>query len=360
MPLTIRLRGSRGTSSIQLETADCTLQELREKIHLEYPEILVTKQDLRLGFPPKPLPPSTPPETTLSSLGIKNGEPIILAELSEDYPVASSPTAPAQTSSPSTSLPPPAKPPVPPTAAQPKRVEPISTTSLPASSRGGTAASPDFVELDGGYLVLRAVPDDNSCLFRAVGLVTDPGRADSATHLRKVVADAVLSDPSTWSEAVLGRSPESYVKTITGKDSWGGAIELSIFSKHSKVEICSMDVSTGRIDRFGQGEGYSNSVFVVYSGIHYDALTFSYSPPEASSTFPPPNIDFDQTSFPVEQDSVVAAALSLVGKLKARHAYTDTASFTLRCEVCGKGLTGEKEARAHASETSHTSFGEYE
>jgi ubiquitin thioesterase OTU1 len=28
-------------------------------------------------------------------------------------------------------------------------------------------------------------------------------------------------------------------------------------------------------------------------------------------------------------------------------------------QVCGQGLKGEKEARAHASQTGHTQFGEY-
>ena len=31
----------------------------------------------------------------------------------------------------------------------------------------------------------------------------------------------------------------------------------------------------------------------------------------------------------------------------------------LRCEQCKKGLTGEKEAQAHAKETGHVRFGEY-
>lgn len=34
--------------------------------------------------------------------------------------------------------------------------------------------------------------------------------------------------------------------------------------------------------------------------------------------------------------------------------------FRLKCEVCGEGLVGEKEARDHASDTSHTRFGEYD
>ena len=39
--------------------------------------------------------------------------------------------------------------------------------------------------------------------------------------------------------------------------------------------------------------------------------------------------------------------------------YTDTASFTIRCLVCQRGLTGEKEAVEHAKATGHTNFSEF-
>jgi len=41
--------------------------------------------------------------------------------------------------------------------------------------------------------------------------------------------------------------------------------------------------------------------------------------------------------------------------LKDRHYYTDTASFDLRCGVCGEGLKGEKGAREHAMSTGRES-----
>jgi ubiquitin thioesterase OTU1 len=45
----------------------------------------------------------------------------------------------------------------------------------------------------------------------------------------------------------------------------------------------------------------------------------------------------------------LAATLELARKLKDLHYYTDTATFALRCEVCAKGLVGEKEAKERAS-----------
>ena len=53
--------------------------------------------------------------------------------------------------------------------------------------------------------------------------------------------------------------------------------------------------------------------------------------------------DFHQTVFPIEgedpsTDSVLGAASKLADKLRAKRAYTNTATFDLRCEVSGLGI----------------------
>ncbi|BGP22766.1 ubiquitin-specific protease otu1 [Rhodotorula toruloides] len=307
------------------------------------------RQELRHGYPPKLLDPNTPSESTLKSLGITSGEAFVVSEGSAE-PAASTSSFTASSSQPravsSSVVPSPA-----PTRAQ----QPIARPKPEAAGSGG-----QYVETGGGFLCLRVIPDDNSCLFRAVGLVLNPGEAETATALRRVVAGAIQADPETYSEAMLGRTPEEYVATILKPTSWGGAIELAIFAKHFSTEICSIDVQTGRVDRFGQDAGYDNFVMLVYSGIHYDALTFSFAPPEASTSFPPPNIDFDTTVFPRTEEHLLSAASELVAQLRAQHAYTDTATFALRCGVCREALKGEKEARQHAEQTGHTSFTEYD
>lgn len=117
------------------------------------------------------------------------------------------------------------------------------------------------------------------------------------------------------------------------------------------------------MDRFGQGSGFETIVLLLYSGIHYDAFTFTYLDVVPSLTFPPPNLEFDQTSFPADpvlSESMLEAASKLVEQLRKEHQYTDAATFTLRCEQCRKALVGEKEASKHAMETGHTDFGEYD
>jgi ubiquitin thioesterase OTU1 len=56
---------------------------------------------------------------------------------------------------------------------------------------------------DAGTLELRKVPDDNACLFSAVGLVFEGG-IEGANCLRKIVVDAIRKDPDTYSEVMLG------------------------------------------------------------------------------------------------------------------------------------------------------------
>lgn len=45
-----------------------------------------------------------------------------------------------------------------------------------------------------------------------------------------VVADAIKADPEKYSDVMLGMPRDQYMKKILEKDTWGGAIELAIFS----------------------------------------------------------------------------------------------------------------------------------
>lgn len=47
---------------------------------------------------------------------------------------------------------------------------------------------------------------------------------------------------------------------------WGGAIELSILSRHLGNEIAAFDIQTQRVDIYGQDAGYGERVMVIYDG----------------------------------------------------------------------------------------------
>lgn len=57
--------------------------------------------------------------------------------------------------------------------------------------------------------------------------------SDQECACRKVIADAVRRDPETYSEAFLGKSNAEYQRWILDSQKWGGAIELSILSRHA-------------------------------------------------------------------------------------------------------------------------------
>ena len=99
-------------------------------------------------------------------------------------------------------------------------------------------------------MVRRVVPADNSCLFASVAhLLEREGRA-KAPLLRQIVAEAVRADPATFNDAVLERPNAAYCDWIRRPEAWGGAIELRVLAAHYGVELCAVDVETGKDYRF--------------------------------------------------------------------------------------------------------------
>ncbi|KAF7338135.1 OTU-like cysteine [Mycena venus] len=294
----VRLRHPKGVSTIQVafDKDDFTVQDLQQEI-FAVTEILPSRQALKSGYPPPRVP----------------GAPSA---------VSSAPSSRAR----------PASPPSRPTA--------------PTSASG-----PDAVETDGSFLVHRVVPDDNACLFSSVALIFEQDMK-KAQKMREIVAEGIRKDPETYNEAILGMPPAKYISKILSPSTWGGAIELGILASHYQTEIASVDVETGRIDQFtpSDNESPENRCLLIYSGIHYDAATLA---PMADAPS-----DWHQTVFPTRSGDVLDAAKRLADILRAKRAFTNTATFAVKCEECGKVFKGEKGAQAHATETGHTRFGE--
>jgi ubiquitin thioesterase OTU1 len=368
--------------------------------------VAVESLDILVGFPPKPLDLHNSGATTVGALGIQAGDSLTVRQASGSATTAAAAAAAAvartaeaaaglahlnsqEVTSPgggagggaftvaglsedkqlaraiaaslgedigplaNTSAPPPTA-----TASQ-NRLAPSATTnnagpatlsSLATTPKGQPAFEPLS---DGTAIVRRIVADDNSCLFSAVGYVAKGGRS-AASSLRSIVAQEVLADPFEWSEVVLGKDPTEYAAWITDTRRWGGAIELSILSKYLKKEIAAFDIQTERVDIYGQGEGYSERVMLVYDGLHYDALAVAAGVGTSESR--------DVVSMNIKNakmEAVMAGAARLVAKAHASRQFTDTANFTLRCGVCKIGLKGEKEAVMHAQSTGHQNFTEY-
>ncbi|KAF4993804.1 hypothetical protein FDECE_13307 [Fusarium decemcellulare] len=222
-----------------------------------------------------------------------------------------------------------------------------------------------------GTLLLRVMPSDNSCLFTAFGGALP--KQIPAQQLRRMMADYIVQHPEDYTEAVLGSSPSQYCRSIQDPDRWGGGIELSILSSIFDIQICTFDVQVGSIscllldsdadflkvqNVINFGEDKRDRCILVYSGIHYDRVAFSYSEyPHDSPTLPP---EMDRTVWPTDDDEVLEQTKKLVKKLNAAHYYTDTEGLILKCDVPGCDWigSGQLEGRKHAEQTGHVDMSE--
>ncbi|PWY65048.1 OTU-like cysteine protease [Aspergillus heteromorphus CBS 117.55] len=324
----IRIRGPGGQTMVTLDD-DATIDDLRSQIA---EKTGLATYDVKYGYPNiKPLLlEGFLSDQRIVDLGvILNGEQLIVSKKEDLIQAVSSNSD------------------EPPTTKKP----------LSQNSHVGKRSPDDPPEVaspqHSGTFVLRIMPDDNSCLFRAVSSA-NMGGVDVMTELRSVVAQAIQANPDLYSEAVLEKKPDDYCRWIQNEDSWGGGIELSILSKHFDIEICSIDVQTLRVDRFNEGRPLR--CILVYSGIHYDAIALSPSSSPFTRTDAPP--EFDTMVFDAQDPIVLEKSLELCQVLQNKHYYTDTASFHLHCNVCGRTFIGEKGATQHAEQTGHADFGE--
>ncbi|KAJ6439966.1 Cyclin PHO80-like protein [Purpureocillium lavendulum] len=210
-----------------------------------------------------------------------------------------------------------------------------------------------------GYLVLRIMPSDNSCLFTAFGGALP--EQIPAQDLRRMMADYIHEHPEVYSEAVLGCNPAEYRRTIQDPDRWGGGIELSILSSIFDIQICTATdrpwlPKTRNLMKFGETK--LQRCILVYSGIHYDRVAFSYSDvPHRVASLPP---EMDRTLWPVEDVEILQKTQLLVHKLHSAHYYTDTEGLILKCDVPGCGWigSGQHAGRKHAELTGHVDLTE--
>jgi ubiquitin thioesterase OTU1 len=205
-----------------------------------------------------------------------------------------------------------------------------------------------------GTLLLRVMPSDNSCLFTAFGGALPQQIA--AHDLRRMMAEYISKHPDVYSEAILGSPPAQYCRSIQDPDRWGGGIELSILSTLFDIQISTYDVQAQNLINFGEDKQLR--CILVYSGIHYDRVAFSYSEaPHDHAPLPP---DMDRTRWPTDDDEVLEKTKQLVSKLNDAHYYTDTEGLILRCDVPGCDWigNGQHEGRKHAELTGHTDMSE--
>ncbi|CAJ0627817.1 7055_t:CDS:2 [Entrophospora sp. SA101] len=294
----LRLRNKDQVHIITSLNEKSKMIELRQEIQ-RINGVSPAYQELKTGFPPKVCGAND--EVTLESAGIQNGDLILLTDLTP-----------------------------PPTAAAAITNRNLNSSKITATGDDSTTMSKDAVissPVENGYAVLREMADDNSVYsvqlkIKKIKSIFKNNKSYVLENSSEV-AQKLRQNPVTYSDIILGKSRNEYCKWIAQKNSWGGAIEIR-----------SVDVGTGRIDKYD-----------------YDAVALT---PMISA-----DKDYDQTIFEISDQSILNGAISIANKMKKLHKYTYTANFTLRCGQCEKGLVGDKEAVQHAKDTGHTNFVEY-
>lgn len=335
MPFRIRIRGPSGQSTATFED-DATIEILREQISKSTG---LTEFDVKFGYPLTPLSlASYDKSQLLSNLDVKlNNEQLLVSRADSSTKTTSNDDAVQNAAKQATQA-----------ASKVVNKQESAPLSLTRKSNKDMDPPEIWVPDVGGHIVLRIMPDDNSCLFRAISsaVMSD---IDGVHEMRSIVAERIQEDPITFNKAVLdNQDPDKYCRWIKSQDSWGGQVELLILSQYFGVEIFSIDVQTLRVDKYN--EGAEKRCFVVYSGVHYDtiALTLPGSPPEE---------DIKQFYAPIS-DEILPKAKDLCKKLQEAHYYTDTAGFKVKCNICGASCVGERGATEHAEMTGHMNFGE--
>lgn len=323
MTIRFRLRAPNGQHTLSLDD-DAAVSDLLASISnaTELPLF-----NLKWNFPPQPLDPSLyGMSTPLKDTDLKlNGAQIIVLGQATGDPSEQKQQKQPQPDHELLSL------------KRKQKEELKDTPEIPVPDRGGT-------------IVMRVMPDDNSCMFRALGSAVLTGELDSMNELRSLVAQGIQNNPELYNEATLEKTPDAYCKWITNPNSWGGGIELSILSQHFEIEIASINVQDLRVDRFNEGQ--ARRCILVYSGIHYDTIAFV---PDGIS---PLDAESDTKLFDSRDNVILEAARQLCGELKKQHYFTDTQKFSIRCNTCRWTGVGEQAATQHHDESGHVDFAE--
>ncbi|KAI5853632.1 OTU-domain-containing protein [Durotheca rogersii] len=329
----IRYKAPSGGGTVELDD-EATVGQLLESI-----KVITGCADfvVKYGWPPKALE-SSEPHVSLRRIGLER-ESLTIVPIAEPSTVVEKSAQPIQGAAVT----------VPPSGGGPSRYK---------DARGiGDENISVYMPETNSHLVLRVMPDDNNCLFTAVGgalrgLPTVPSSEITPEWLRRVVVDYILKNPDKYNAVVLEKSPEQYCTLMLQPGTWGGDIELGIISKIFELEISIVDVQRGNVYRIGEDQ-YDLRCVLVYSNIHYDRVAEIFLEGQAA-------MDFDVNRWNViNSDHVIAHTRELCKKLRDEyHYFTDTTGMVVICNECKWIGQGEKAIAEHSRRTGHSSISE--
>mmetsp|Transcript_55091 Transcript_55091/g.131283 ORF Transcript_55091/g.131283 Transcript_55091/m.131283 type:complete len:314 (+) Transcript_55091:80-1021(+) len=306
-PLTFRLRHSGGQATLPDIPEDATVADLKELVS-QKTGIAAARQLLKVaGTPPTALPQDDVTKR-LTDVGCRNRDTIIV----EDGLAA-------------------------------------EIAALAAKHDLPAATPSDKVQ----KIERHVVPSDNSCLFTSVAYLTRGQQAAAPTptqELRRLVANEIAGNPERWDMVTQAEAQKAYLdytEWICRSESWGGSIELMVLAEKLGVQLSAVDIKSLRVDNYPHEGPYKHRAYVLYDGIHYDAVIGCSGPGDAEVRI-----------FDPADDTTLSKVMGLAAELQQLKQFTDTANFTLQCQQCFALLTGEAEAQKHGNETGHFNFQE--
>ncbi|CAG0888977.1 unnamed protein product [Cyprideis torosa] len=308
-----KVKANHGTWTLNGLSSDITLGELKQEISKLTGLNAETLSILR-GFPPKEVDVDSDPSVGLSAHGFSKNDSLIIRG-GESPRVAEEMTSGAKKAG---------------SSSGPKTSNLVS----PGNLNGNREPAPG-----NGLLMRKTVPADNSCLFTSINfLLTGEHSKSSAMPMRRYVAQYIKDNPERFPEVFLGRPPNEYIAWIQKEESWGGGIEISIFSEFYGYEIVVVDTQSGCLSRFGEDKEYSMRMLLIFDGIHYDPLFWEYHPSGSGGI---------QTAFPTSSSFILNQAEAMAQEAKRAHQFTDVNRFTIKCLTCGTLLLGQTAAQVN-------------
>jgi ubiquitin thioesterase OTU1 len=194
--------------------------------------------------------------------------------------------------------------------------------------------------------IRREVDADNSCLFSSIGYLIDRANFNEETALRfrQAIVDYLLDDK--FEANLLDQPKDNYIEFIQNPKNWGGALEVKMFSEIFQIQIVCIDVKTNRADIYGEDKNYSQRIYLLYNGIHYDPLVMNLDVDVDSLT--------DITIFDSNDTNTFELMKYLLLEYKKQGDYVEFNS--LECNDCGIKFVNENDALDHSLNYDHWNF----
>jgi len=197
----------------------------------------------------------------------------------------------------------------------------------------------------------RFVDSDNSCLFSSIGYLIDNKNFNETTKIQYRQLLVKYLEDTEIDNSIFEIPKQEYIKNIQNPSTWGGAIELKLFSDMFQVEIASIDVQSNRVDIFGQDKNYPQRIFLLYNGVHYDPLVMAYTE----------DVEDDVTFFASTDNETLLTLQQYIKVFNEVGDFVDLSNMNpFECDQCKTMFENQEEAYNHAQDYQHWNFNEVE